>query len=212
MIYLEILTIPYYISLHDRSNLLTQLTENERRYISQFNAHTLLFHAIGIVLLKRELAERFCVKTPEIVHTHKGKPVLSTQEHLFCSLSYSNPYIACAISNTHEIGIDIEVENPKNQIIAKRFYTPSESSYVTQDETLELHRFYEIWVKKESYLKMIGTGFHTPPFSFNVLDGESLVKSFFYPFPQIGPYQGCLCTRGLDTCIFNYTQFSSLLE
>ena len=49
--------------------------------------------------------------------------------------------------------------------IAKRFFTSAENEFINLSSDKRL-AFFEIWTKKEAYLKQIGTGLKTPLDSF----------------------------------------------
>ncbi len=88
-----------------------------------------------------------------------GKPYLRDQE-LFFSLSHSGDYAACAISQG-EIGLDIQqVRQADTDRLAARFY-PSREKDILQACSEESDRrllFYQLWVQKESYGKLEGSG------------------------------------------------------
>ena len=101
------------------------------------------------------------------------KPYLPLHPDIHFNLSYSDAYIACAVSDV-PVGVDIEVMKPRSMKIAHRFFTPYELAYITAIEAEKLVRFYEIWTKKESAIKMWGTGFLTSISSFDVLKQSSI--------------------------------------
>ena len=94
-----------------------------------------------------------------------GKPYLVGYPDYHFSLSHSGSYVAFA-SDTNPIGVDIEEIKKPHDDIARRFFTEEEASYVAKNGA---EGFYEIWTKKEAYVKLLGTGFSTSISSFDVL-------------------------------------------
>ena len=71
---------------------------------------------------------------------------------LYVNLSYSFPYIACAIDD-QPVGLDIELMKEIDYMSLAHQFSENEFKQVQI-----LKDFYEIWTKKESYTKMIGEG------------------------------------------------------
>ena len=94
-----------------------------------------------------------------------GKPYLSDYPELYINLSHSGNYAVCAGSD-YEVGIDIQQMRRANFRIAERFFTKQECEYISGSES----RFFELWSKKESYVKATGSGITVPLNSFSVLE------------------------------------------
>lgn len=109
-------------------------------------AWLLLRHAFAVLGLdETQLAA--CRRTPS------GKPVLPDGAPHF-SLSHSDGWVACAVSGTQPVGLDIQV----CRNIPARFYAPyltSDDLAATPDEPKALCR---MWTRKEAVLKWLGTG------------------------------------------------------
>ena len=85
----------------------------------------------GSVQREREwLASRLLLSTvtgrpAHMAHTESGKPFLTdSTQHI--SLSHTKEYAAVAISDTQDIGVDIEQYSPRVQRVSKRFLHPQE--------------------------------------------------------------------------------------
>ncbi len=115
-----------------------------------------------------------------------GKPYL-TDYPLHISISHSGDYAVCAVSDT-EVGIDIQKIRKADFRIAKRYFTSEECEYIGNDNL----RFFELWAKKESYLKAIGTGLTVPLNSFSTLGNGSNYKFITLP-PPSGEYVLQVC-------------------
>ena len=83
---------------------------------------------------------------PVIKKTPTGKPYFPDRSDIHFSLSHSKTHILCALSSV-PIGVDIESERQISERTKSFFCSPKE---LTDFEPLEL------WVLKESYIKLFG--------------------------------------------------------
>lgn len=93
-----------------------------------------------------------------------GKPELRGIELEF-SLSHSADMVLCAVSNKC-VGADIQLRAAYNAALAERFFTKKEAAAIAQAADKD-RMFTQTWAVKESYLKLLGTGMHRPPSSFD---------------------------------------------
>jgi len=77
------------------------------------------------------------------------------------NISHSGDFVICAISETAEVGIDIEAIRPIPLEDFTNLFTPFEWQEVV-DATDQLAAFYTLWTKKEAFLKVIGCGLSQP--------------------------------------------------
>lgn len=114
----------------------------------------LLSLAAGL-LLSSELSRRAGIPVQRLKYTHGGfgKPYLIGSEWQF-SLSHTKGAVCAGFSPKEEIGVDIE---RKSRQISSRLYervlSPAERDCVRSSED-----FIRAWVKKEAFLKRLGTG------------------------------------------------------
>ncbi len=95
------------------------------------------------------------------------------------NLSHSSDYFAFAIS-IHEnifVGIDIEEirENLEINPIINNYFHENEIRYLSNknlNQVLKHQKFYEIWTRKEAFLKMLGIGLNDNLSALNMLLGE----------------------------------------
>lgn len=120
----------------------------------------------------------------ELSHDEEGAPKVDGK---YISISDTKNYWACAFSDV-PIGLDIEE--------AGRSIMPSVSKRLHKDEREYLaplseggsewkDEFLTIWVKKEAYMKLLGTGLKAGLSSFSVIDTE-LAESFRYKKLYVG--------------------------
>lgn len=100
-----------------------------------------------------------------------GKPRLKNHPEIGFNMSHSNDLAIVAVCSNAEIGVDIEYckEKPSWEKIARRFFNELELNYLLKlPEDRQLIAFFQLWTRKEAYIKAIGTGLSTPLSSFNV--------------------------------------------
>ena len=95
-----------------------------------------------------------------------GKPLIeSTKENVFVGVTHTDKLVIVALSHEN-FGIDCEdalrVIKRQHSVVNK-YFTDKEKEYVYPSgvetgEKDERIRFLEIWVKKEAYVKYLGTG------------------------------------------------------
>ena len=83
---------------------------------------------------------------PEIKKTPNGKPYFHDRRDIHFSLSHSRTHVLCALSRS-PVGADIESPRQINERVVNFFCSPAE---------LVLFEPLDIWVLKESYIKLIG--------------------------------------------------------
>lgn len=116
------------------------------------------------VLLNRSL-ERIGanIRLPAVYERNQyGKPYLMQNGQIKVNWSHSGEYVVCAVAD-REIGIDLQYakKEPKDALIQK-LLQPEELAFYENAGEEKTRLFYKYWTLKESYLKAIGTGFHTP--------------------------------------------------
>ncbi len=131
---------------------------------------------LGELLIRYGICQNSVLKNSDInfIKNEYGKPFLNNVADVYFSLSHSEEYVLCGISDK-ELGVDIEKINEIELDIAEDFFHHREYKVILKQlEEQRLQYFYRIWCLKESYLKYIGTGLSTPLNSFyvNESDGE----------------------------------------
>lgn len=123
------------------------------------------------LLLRVVLCKELNISNKEIVleYNDYGKPFLRNYNNFYFNVSHTENAIVIAISDKC-IGIDIEKIRTINLSIAKRFYADFEKKYLFQSQENIYERFFEIWTKKEAYIKYIGKGLSIPLDSFDIFN------------------------------------------
>lgn len=109
-------------------------------------------------LVRQAIAKEFNIDPCEIRFRidKNGKPYTESAPVHF-SISHSKNIAVCAISDK-PVGIDIEFIRDVNLNIAKRQFAPDEARYVFEKWDLSKRRFFEVWTRKEAYVKLLGKG------------------------------------------------------
>ena len=124
---------------------------------------------------KQILSKKFNITDFEIDYKANGKPYLKNLPDFYFNISHSNKMQAVAVGDC-EIGVDIEFLRKVDLRVARRF-TKEEYDYITEADSDM--RFFEIWTKKEAYLKYTGDGILGGLNSANVLKSPIPIKTYF---------------------------------
>lgn len=118
--------------------------------------------------------KQYCGISDNLYYDENGKPYFKNND-IKISISHSGGIWLCALGE-HEVGIDIECVADRDYIkIAQRFFTREESLFVAQNGA---DGFFRLWVRKEAYVKYIGTGISFGLGSFSLSDGNALAGSY----------------------------------
>jgi 4'-phosphopantetheinyl transferase len=122
----------------------------------------------GTLLMERVLNG----KEPDF--TEYGKPFMKSGP--FFNLSHSGDFACLAVSGVSPVGIDIEQHKKRNVDdkligLAKSAFHPAELAFFLKNPGAA--RFYDLWTLKESYIKMLGSGFALPSKEFSVIPDSS---------------------------------------
>lgn len=106
----------------------------------------------GLILLRRAVKQNFGISSYDITLNENGKPLL---DFCYFNISHSEQYVVLAISDK-PVGIDIQKMRSITRRDDYRLFTYNEVSYVNSESGDFESKFFEIWTKKEAYIKMLG--------------------------------------------------------
>lgn len=119
----------------------------------------------------RQSLSHYAPLTPDawrFVHNAYGKPAIANQGYqaLQFNLSHTQGLIACAISHTHTVGVDVEQRKTLADLAAlcRYAFTPQETAHVLAQHsvTTQEKHFFTYWTLKEAYIKAKGMGLSIP--------------------------------------------------
>ncbi len=129
-----------------------RLSEYNKKRISIMRPQDKRRSLAGLILLRKKIAEQYGVENYEFTYNQNGKPLLT-----FCyfSISHSGEYVVCAVGDT-PVGVDTEVIRDIPFRNDYRLFTLQEVMYVNESKEEHTQRFFEVWTKKEAYIKAKG--------------------------------------------------------
>ena len=149
---------------------------------SQMNNSIFMFVEEDSKVLQKKLHEcvlsyyidMYCVTDIRIEKEPGGKPYVSIGNQvarLNFNISHTSGIGVVAFSEC-SIGVDIEKIHEPDYRIVRRFFVEPEQRYILDLESEEIRRdrFFEIWTKKEAYLKWKGCGLAGGLKNINVLE------------------------------------------
>lgn len=124
-------------------------------------------------LLAQALDERIPGRTGDL-HLEKdesGKPFLPEYPQIHVSISHSGPFAACAVGDA-PVGVDIQIwkKGVSLEKVGRKLHPEERRALSEAEEEERIRIFYDIWVRKESFLKAVGTGLLLPLDSFLAAD------------------------------------------
>lgn len=118
----------------------------------------------------RRVLGRYLDEAPEGIELaagEHGKPRLAREpERLAFNLSHSGELALIALTQGHEVGVDVELMKPERDLVAlaERALAPEAAAAVraaAEDDRVRL--FYELWTRHEARLKCLGVGLARRP-------------------------------------------------
>ncbi len=133
-------------------------------------------------LLRRILGEVLDTEPSGIAfeRNENGKPFLP-ESNLEFNVSHSRDRLLVAITSGRSVGVDIEFRRSgiNMDAIAGRWFAPGEREFFQKSEFPQ-ETFFDIWAKKEAYVKALGIGIFKELHAFAVPAGEKA------GFPNLG--------------------------
>ncbi|WP_146415614.1 4'-phosphopantetheinyl transferase family protein [Crateriforma conspicua] len=116
------------------------------------------------------------------------------------NVAHTDGLVVCGIADTDDIllGVDVEPLDRKTDAkLAERYFSKPEIEHLSRcrDRLQRQQTFLRIWTLKESFIKAIGTGLHTPlgHFAFEKIDDDQPVLRVLQPGLDQGRYWTFRC-------------------
>jgi phosphopantetheinyl transferase len=121
--------------------------------------------------LKCKLAAYLNLASFEIIYNAFGKPFLKNQSRVYhFSMSHHGKWVVIIYDENRPVGIDLMAKDhsPLTTPLTCDFFSPEEQAYAK-----DVPAFLKVWMAKEAYSKLLGTGLH-----------EGLCKHNLLPYLQ----------------------------
>lgn len=183
--------------------LLTKLPEemHAKAYRYRFERDAFNF-ALGRLLLKKGLAEiEKAHLLSQITFQENDKPVL---EGVYFNISHSADRVVCVVSESGQVGIDIEKYKVLPLDDFRRSFTQKEW-FDIQNAPEPMKTFFWYWTRKESVIKALGVNLSylhkielDPTKEFFIIEGK---KWCLQDLDFSDGYMGALCSEESGKCI-----------
>lgn len=101
----------------------------------------------------------------------RGKPMLPAHPQLHFNLSHSGSLMALAVTGAGPVGVDVERIDTTHRLddLVDRYFAPAEAAaFRALEEGARPHAFFDIWTRKEAFIKVTGEGLSRGLASFEV--------------------------------------------
>lgn len=162
----------------------------------KFEPNSLYYNKVNSPNVWHKLLQYYFPSDIKIGFNTYNKPLALNYNNLYFNKSHSSNLLALAISNQYQVGVDIQYWKKLDYIkFAKRFFSQTENFKLSQnhDNSYIKNTFFDIWCKKESYLKMLGTGINQDLSSIDYTGGN------FFFCQDFKDYSICLCLQELNS-------------
>lgn len=112
-------------------------------------------------------------RTEQVVKDERGKPYLAGYPDIHISLSHSGRLAACAVGKK-PVGVDVELRKMRQnrERVARKLHAAEQEWLAARAEEEQEKAFYDLWVRKESFLKATGEGLRLALDSFCTVGDE----------------------------------------
>ena len=152
--------------------------------------------SLAAELLFQRSVRRHCRGVPTPVERDvlpNGKPYLLGRPDFHFNLSHSGVWAVCAVADV-EVGVDIQQYRGVSGKLVRRFTNAEQQMLDSVEGEEKMRLLFEIWVRKEAFLKCTGEGLTRSTRSFEAMDPGGGYVTQMVDFPVPG-YQLGVCTR-----------------
>jgi 4'-phosphopantetheinyl transferase len=163
--------------------LAATLSADELTRAGQFYSSQLRLRYVAGRGLLRAILSRYLNVPPGAIRFRygaHGKPALAAEEAsattLHFNLSHAQGMVVYAVAR-RAVGIDVEYRHRHVEVrrLARRFFAPAEQAAVAAAPPARVNDlFFQIWTRKEAFIKATGKGLAQPLQTFDVLSGTGV--------------------------------------
>ena len=161
-------------------------------------------------MLRTLLADYLVISARDLVFQlgPHGKPALAAHPQFFFNTSHSGDHAAFAFTRVGETGVDIEQvrgDLRRHEPVAERFFTPAErAALAAVPEPARLRAFFDLWTRKEAFVKARGDGVFFGLEKFTValdeprvrhITGGDAAQWWMAALPEVDGYAGALVVQ-----------------
>ena len=168
MIKIYIFELTQSICDKEKSFLLSELDSSEIKMLPKQRGKDFELSLIGQILAKKIVSNETLTPKKNVLigKTKLGRPIIKKPSdlNLDISISHSGSCLVIGICDNGKIGVDIELLKDIDFQVFRSCLSVSEEIYINSGKeiTQRLENFYEIWTRKEAYLKALGIGLQKP--------------------------------------------------
>ena len=179
-----------------------------REQVMRFHFEKDRLLCLGAGLLLAHALRRAGARDLSLRRLPNGKPVPVNAPGIHFNLSHSGTLAVCAVSD-QSVGVDVEVIQRADPGVVAMCFQPSEQAWLNRSDD-PCRAFTRLWTRKESYLKLLGTGLSHPLDSFAVLPAEKTPDGVAYYEKKIAGHLLCVCAPQSDAVIFKECRVCAL--
>jgi 4'-phosphopantetheinyl transferase len=168
--------------------------EERREKVNRFRFDKDKRLCLGAGILVSCVLKQKGILNPEIIRTDLGKPELVNHPEVHFNISHSGSLAVCAVSEK-PVGADVEIIKNAEWRVARRCFTEDELIWLEKAPDAD-YAFTQLWTRKESYLKLLGTGLSREMNSFSVFSSDSLEEEAVFTEREAAGHVINVCTSG----------------
>jgi 4'-phosphopantetheinyl transferase len=158
---------------------------------------------IGKILLQKGLQKLgyFNIGLHDIQVNEFNKPYFNN--NLSFNVSHSGKYVICALSETCNVGIDLEEVKTIDVKDFSNCFSANEWLYLKNSDD-PLLGFYKLWTRKEAVIKADGRGLQIPLSTFDVTHNQVSINSCNWFINELTIAEGYIAHIATDTICDNH--------
>ena len=174
--------------------------ENRREKVLRFRFDRDRQLCLGAGLLAAFALRQAGAEDLSLAYGEHEKPYLLNRKELCFNLSHSGSVAVCAVSSS-PVGVDVEKPRTPTPALLRHCFTENELRWFACQPDPD-RAFIRLWTRKESYLKLLGTGLSLALNSFSVCPGEPGPDNCFFSESETAGHLLCVCSGESRPAVF----------